>query len=68
MEWLCAGAAIWVILAVIGMLALAGLIVLLVKLGVIVHYAAKPEPPDASANYALDDSRTPDQAGGRDEG
>lgn len=66
MEWLCAGAVIWVALAIIGLLALGGLIVLLVKLGVIVHYAAKPEPRDTSADYGLDDSRMPAPKGEQD--
>lgn len=64
MEWLCAGAVIWVALAVVGLIALAGLIVLLVKLGVIVHYASKPQPQD-TGDYTLDDSRTPEQRGGQ---
>lgn len=64
MEWICAGAVIWIALAIIGLFALAGLILLLIKLGVIVHYAAKPEPPDIGG-YTLDESRTPDAAGGR---
>ncbi|MDH7488144.1 MAG: hypothetical protein QHH80_01380 [Anaerolineae bacterium] len=64
MEWLCAGAAIWVALAVIGLIALAGLILLLVKLGVIVHYATKPEPQETS-DYTLADSHAPDETGGQ---
>lgn len=67
MEWLCAGAVIWVALVVIGLVALAGLIVLLVKLGVIVHYAAKPEPQDMSADYRLDDSRASAPQGEHDD-
>ncbi|GAB4405206.1 MAG: hypothetical protein Kow00123_17300 [Anaerolineales bacterium] len=63
MEWLCAGAVIWVALAVIGLVALAGLLFLLVKLGVIVHYAAKPEPQD-TGDYSLSDSHAPDETGG----
>lgn len=63
MEWLCAGAVIWVALAIIGLIALAGLIVLLVKLGVIAHYAAKTEPQDASGDYTLDESRAANSAG-----
>lgn len=63
MEWLCAGAVIWVALAIIGLITLAGLIVLLVKLGVIVHYAAKPEPQDASGDYTLGESRAANSAG-----
>ena len=57
MEWLCAGAAIWVVLAIVGLLALAGLVIVLVKLGVIVHYAAKPEAPDVAGDYDLGESR-----------
>lgn len=64
MEWLCAGVVIWAALAVVGLIALAGLIVLLVKLGVIVHYATKPEP-QSTGDYALDDSGTPEQRGGQ---
>lgn len=64
MEWLCAGAVIWVALAVIGLVALAGLIALLIKLGVIVRYAAKPEAQD-TGDYTLDESRTPDARGGQ---
>jgi|GEM_PF-1720664 hypothetical protein len=64
MEWLCAGAVIWVALAVIGLVALAGLIFLLVKLGVIVHYATRAEPQD-TGDYTLDASGAPDQQGGQ---
>ncbi len=65
MEWLCAGAVIWVALAIVGLIALAGLVFLLVKLGVIVHYAAKPEPQDTAGDYTLADSSAPGQSGGQ---
>jgi len=62
-EWLCAGAVIWVALAVIGLIALAGLIVLLVKLGVIAHYWTRAEPQN-TGDYTLGDSHAPDETGG----
>lgn len=65
MEWLCAGAVIWVALAIVGLIALAGLVLLLVKLGVIVHYAANPEPQEMFGDYTLADSGTPEQRGGQ---
>ena len=63
MEWICAGAGLWVFLAVVGLLALAGLVVLLLKLGVIVHYAAKPEEPDTHGDYNLRQSREMNEEG-----
>lgn len=59
MEWLCAGSALWIVLTVGGLLALGGLIILLVKLGVIAQYATKPEPSDSSGDYMLENSKTP---------
>jgi len=57
MEWICAGAALWLFLAVLGLLVLTGLVVLLVKLGVIVHYAAKPQDSEVGAEYELNQSK-----------
>jgi len=57
MEWLCAGTGLLVLLSVGGLLALGGLVLLLIKLGVIVRYATTPEPQDLSGDYALDGSR-----------
>ncbi len=63
MEWICAGAGLWVFLAVVGLLALAGLVILLLKLGVIVHYAAKPEDSGSDVDYDLHQSREADEKG-----
>jgi hypothetical protein len=59
MEWLCAGTGLLVLLSVGGLLALGGLVLLLIKLGVIVRYATTPEPQDLSGDYALDGSKSP---------
>lgn len=57
MEWICTGAALWVLLAIVGLLGLAGLVVVLLKLGVIVHYATKPEDSEAGGDYDLGQSK-----------
>jgi hypothetical protein len=59
MELLCAGSALWIALTVGGLLALGGLIILLIKLGVIAKYATSPEPSDSSGDYTLEGSKTP---------
>ena len=59
MECLCTGTMLWIALTVGGLLAMGGLIVLLIKLGVIAKYATRPEPPDSSGDYTLDESKTP---------
>jgi len=47
-----------IVLACLGsVLALTGLLVLLLKLGVIAHYWTKPEPVDESAGHSLAQSR-----------
>ena len=63
MEWLCAGTALWVVLSVAGLLVLGGLIILLIKLGVIVRYATTPEPQDLASDYNLEESKasTPEE-------
>jgi hypothetical protein len=62
-EWLCAGTVLWIALPVIGLLLLGGLILLLIKLGVIVRYATTPEPQDLASDYALEESKasTPEE-------
>lgn len=65
MEWACAGTLLWVILALAGGAALIGLVVLLLKLGVILHYATKPEPQDTARDYSLDESHESRQEGER---
>jgi uncharacterized membrane protein len=57
MEWICAGSVFWIVLTIVGLLAAAGLVFLLIKLGVIFHYASKPKPTDESSDYALDESK-----------
>jgi len=57
MEWICAGSALWIALAIGGLLAAAGLVFLLIKLGVIFHYASTPKPTGESGDYALDESK-----------
>ncbi len=52
-------------MAIVGGAALVGLVVLLLKLGVIVHYATKPEPPDTARDYSLDESHESRQEGER---
>lgn len=45
-----------VCLVVMGLLAIAGLVVLLLKLGVIGQYALKKEPEEIDAEYSLNQS------------
>ena len=59
MECLCTGTLLWIALTVGGLLAMGGLILLLIKLGVIAKYATKPEPKDSSDEYTLDESKAP---------
>jgi hypothetical protein len=40
---------------------LAGLVIALVKLGVIAHYAVKPEAPADAGDYSLDQSQAPEE-------
>jgi hypothetical protein len=68
MEWLCAGTVVWVALALLGLLALGGLILLVIKLGVIVRYATTPEPQDLSSEYTLEESKATAPEEGRDDG
>jgi len=52
--------ALAVVLACLGgLLALAGLVILLLKLGVIAHLWTRPEPVDESPGHTLDQSREP---------
>jgi hypothetical protein len=61
MESVCFPIAL-VALGLVLLAGVAGLIVVLLKLGVIAQYATRGEPPD-TASYSLDESREPEETG-----
>ncbi len=54
---ICLLGLLFLAVAVVAVVALVGLVLLLVKLGVIARYATKPEPPDESGHYTLDQTK-----------
>jgi len=54
---MCGSGLLAVLVLFVLLLALAGLIILLLKLGVIFHYATKQEPEGQSSEYSLEQSK-----------